>query len=69
MKMYYKVREIDYEKTLAELDREEEITIPTSDRDISTVRTAVSRTAPRFPDKRIFRVRKSPDGAIVRRIA
>ena len=69
MKIYYKVKEIDYEKTLGELEPEQEITIPTQDRDISAVRTAVSRTAPKFPDGRIFKVRKDPDGAVFSRMA
>ena len=67
-KIYYKTKEIDYERTLGELDIDQQVIIPTSDRDIENIRAQVSRVAKRFPEERRFTVNKSINGAIIRRV-
>ena len=68
MGIHYKEREIDYEKTLDALKENEQVTIPTSDRDISNIRNYVTKAAKRLDGKR-FTVNKSVNGAIVTRTA
>ena len=67
-KIYYKTKEIDYERTMGELDRKEFVIIPTADRDIENIRANVSRAAKRLPDDRVFRVNKTINGARIQRI-
>lgn len=69
MKIYYKAREIDYEKTLGSLEKEEFIIIPTSSNDIANIRGQVSKTSKRESlAGMIFTVNKSINGAIIKRI-
>ncbi len=68
MKIYYKEREIDYERTLGEMAPGEQIEINTAGRDLANIRIAVCRAARRFPDHRSFRVNKVTNGATVRRV-
>ena len=69
MKIYYKTKEIDYEKTLGELSPGEYVIIPTSDRDLANIRVNVSRALRRMNEGVSFTVNKSINGAIIRRIA
>lgn len=68
MKIYYKTREIDYKKTLGELDPGEKVDIPiTAGQDLANIRTRVMRVAGEFGDGRKFSVNKTSDGASITR--
>ena len=67
-RIIYKEREIDYEKTLAALEEEGYVLIPTSDRDITNIRNSVSKAAKKFIDGRTFTVNKTINGASITRI-
>ena len=69
MRIYYKKREIDYEKTLGELGLGEQFTVSTYDKDLANVRVAVARASKSFQDGRTFSVNKSINGAVIRRTA
>lgn len=62
MKIYYKEREIDYEKTLSSLEVRQYIVVPTSDRDIANIRAQVSKVSKKLPDME-FTVNKTINGA------
>ena len=64
-RIIYKEREIDYEKTLAALDEEGYVLIPTADRDITNIRNSVSKAAKKFIDGRTFTVNKTINGASI----
>ena len=65
----YKEREIDYEKTMAALEREGYVIVPTSDRDITNIRNCVSKAAKKFLDGRTFSVSKTINGASITRVS
>lgn len=71
MKVYYKPRDVDYEKTMAQLETEDgknEITIPIAGLDLANIRAQVARYAQnKFPG-RTFTVNKTPEGAKITRI-
>jgi hypothetical protein len=69
MKIYYKKREIDYERTLGELGPGEQVTVSTYDKDLANLRVAVMRAAKSFQDGRTFSVNKSINGAVISRTA
>lgn len=62
MKIYYKEREIDYEKTLSSLEVRQYIVVPTSDRDIANIRAQVSKVSKKLPNME-FTVNKTINGA------
>lgn len=63
MKIYYKEREIDYEKTLSSLEEVGQyIVVPTSDRDIANIRAQVSKVSKKLPNME-FTVNKTINGA------
>lgn len=66
MGIYYKAKEIDYEKTLGNLAVNEQVVIPTSSLDIANIRAQVSKVSKKLPSM-VFAVNKSINGAIVRR--
>ena len=66
-KIYYKTKEIDYERTLGELNKNEYVIIPTADRDLANIRVYVSRAAKSLPGERTFRVNKTINGAMIKR--
>ena len=66
MRIYYKAKEIDYEKTLGNLAVNEQVVIPTSSLDIANIRAQVSKVSKKLPSM-VFAVNKSINGAIVRR--
>lgn len=67
MKIYYKEREIDYEKTLSSLEVRQYIVVPTSDRDIANIRAQVSKVSKKLPNME-FTVNKTINGARICRI-
>ncbi len=70
MKIIYKKREIDYEKTLGQLGLRAEdnhVCISTYDKDLANIRVAVMRAAKSFTDGRAFSVNKSINGAVITR--
>jgi hypothetical protein len=69
MGIYYKTREIDYEKTLGSLSVGEAVTIPTSKNAIENLRAQVSKIAKKLPNGMVFSVSKERDGAVIRRTA
>lgn len=62
MKIYYKEREIDYEKTLSSLEVRQYIVVPTSDRDIANIRAQVSKVSKKLLNME-FTVNKTINGA------
>ena len=68
-RIIYKEREIDYEKTLASLDIDGYVIIPTADRELTNIRNSVSKAAKKFMDGRAFRVNKTINGASITRTA
>lgn len=74
MRIYYKKREIDYERTLAGLEEiGQQVTISTYDKDLANVRVAVMRAAKSInestKESRAFTVNKSINGAVISRTA
>ena len=69
MGIHYKEREIDYEKTLASLEKDESVIIPTSSRDITNIRAQVSKIAAKKLPLMTFTVNKSINGAVITRTA
>lgn len=67
MKIYYKTKEIDYERTLGNLNQGEMVMIPTADRDLANIRVNVARVAKRLPEDRQFEVHKTINGASITR--
>ena len=67
MKIYYKTKEIDYEKTLRSLSVGEYVVIPTSSQDIANIRAQVSKVTKKLPAEMSFVVNKTINGERVQR--
>lgn len=67
MEIFYKEREIDYLKTMAKLPVNGYVLIPTSGRDIASVRSQVAKASKKL-DGRKFRVNKTINGARILRV-
>lgn len=73
MKIIYKKRQIDFERTLGQLGLKSEdnhIVVPASyENDIANIRVAVMRAAQSLGEGRTFTVNKSINGAVITRTA
>ena len=72
MKIIYKKRQIDYEKTLAQLGLKAEdnhVVVSAYDKDMAQIRVAVMRAAQSLGEGRTFTVNKSINGAVITRTA
>ena len=67
MGIHYKEREIDYEKTLGSLQVNENVVIPTSNRDIANIRAQVVKIVAKKLTSMVFTVNKSINGAVITR--
>ena len=67
MKIYYKAREIDYDKTLGSLEVGQDVVIPSSSLDISNIRSQVSKVIKRLETPMTFQVNKTINGAKITR--
>ena len=68
MKIHYKEREIDYEKTMGSLSIGELVVIPISSNSIENIRAQVHKVSKRLPDM-TFSVHKTINGASITRTA
>lgn len=68
MKIHYKEREIDYEKTMGSLSIGELVVIPISSNSIENIRAQVYKVSKRLPDM-TFSVHKTINGASITRKA
>lgn len=66
MKIHYKEREIDYEKTMGSLQPGEMVVIPSSTNDIGNIRAQVHKVSKKLPAM-TFSVHKTINGASITR--
>lgn len=69
IEIIYKEKVIDYEKTLAQLLVGQAIVIPTVDKDLSNIRSQVTKAKVKLPFGATFAVNKSLNGAVITRTA
>lgn len=72
MKIIYKKRQIDYERTLDQLGLKTDdnhVVISAYDNDMANIRMAVMRAAKSLGGERTFTVNKSINGAVITRTA
>ncbi|MBO7071083.1 MAG: hypothetical protein J6W09_07310 [Bacteroidales bacterium] len=72
MKIIYKKRQIDYERTLDQLGLKAEdnhVVVSAYDNDMANIRMAVMRAAKNLGGERTFTVNKSINGAVITRTA
>ena len=72
MKIIYKKRQIDFEKTLDQLGLKSEdnhVVVSAYDNDMANIRMAVMRAAKNLGGEKTFTVNKSINGAVITRTA
>lgn len=72
MKIIYKKRQIDYEKTLDQLGlmaEDNHVVVSAYDNDMANIRMAVMRAAKNLGGEKTFTVNKSINGAVITRTA
>ena len=72
MKIIYKKRQIDYERTLDQLGLKSEdnhVVVSAYDNDMANIRMAVMRAAKNLGGEKTFTVNKSINGAVITRTA